>query len=61
MVTERPRLFTMKQACQYLNISLYSLRRLIYARKMKVLRPGHGFRLDREDLDQWVEATKRTL
>lgn len=58
------RLLRLKAGAEYLSLSPASLRRLIQAGELPVitLAEAHApWLLDRNDLDQWVERSKRTL
>jgi excisionase family DNA binding protein len=52
------RLFTVKQAAQYLGRSVWAMRDLIWSGKIKVVRDGKRIFLDRVDLDSYIERTK---
>jgi excisionase family DNA binding protein len=52
------RLFTVKEAAQYLGRSVWSMRELVWSGKIKVVKDGKRIFLDRVDLDQYVERCK---
>jgi len=54
---ERPeaRLLTVKEAAQYVARSEQAIRHLIFQRDLPVVRSGRNVRLDRRDLDRWIE------
>lgn len=53
-----PRLLTVKEAAQYLARSEQAIRHLIFQRDMPVVRSGRNVRLDRRDLDRWIENNR---
>jgi excisionase family DNA binding protein len=52
------RLFTLKESALYLGRGLYGVRELIWKGKLPVVRDGRKMWIDREDLDQYIEACK---
>ena len=56
------RLFTVKEAAQYLGRSAYSMRSLIWSGKIPYIKNGEGGKIwvDRFDLDEWIEKNKTT-
>lgn len=57
-----PRLVTLVQAADILNRSLDSVRRMIYAGELPVVRAdrrGSKQWLDRQDLEEWIQKNKR--
>ena len=57
-----PRLVTLAQAADILNRSLDSVRRMIYAGELPVVRAdrrGSKQWLDRQDLEEWIQKNKR--
>jgi excisionase family DNA binding protein len=54
----RPRLLTAKQAADYIGRSEQAVRHLIHQRDIPVVRNGRCVRLDRKDLDRWIENNK---
>ena len=55
------RLYTLKEAAEYLGRSVCGMRELIYAGKIPVVRGGEGSRkifLDIEDLDDFISRNK---
>ena len=59
----RRRLLKLKAAAEYLSMSPWKLRRLIWAGKLPVVRDQEGtpFLLDVADLDRYVERNKHTI
>jgi excisionase family DNA binding protein len=55
------RLFSTRQAGEYLGVSSRTIRRLIYAGDLPVLRCFKSFRVDEKDLDALVEREKDVL
>ena len=56
--TGQPRLLTVKQAAEYIARSEQAVRHLIFQRDLPVVRHGRCVRLDRKDLDQWIDQNK---
>lgn len=52
------RLFSLKEAAQYLGRGLYGVRELIWAGRLPVVRDGRKMFLDREDLDRYIDSLK---
>ncbi len=52
------RLFTAKQAGEYINRSEQAVRHLIFQQEIPVVRTGRCVRIDRKDLDIWIERNK---
>jgi excisionase family DNA binding protein len=51
-----PRTFTIEQACAYFpGINHQQIRKLIWARKVKAIRIGKRWLVDRRSLDQWFD------
>lgn len=59
----RRRLLKLKAAGEYLSMSPWKVRQLIWAGKLPVVQDGEGspFLLDVADLDRYVEKTKHTF
>ena len=53
-----PRLFTLKQAAEYLQASQYAVRELIIRRRLPNLRIGKLYRIDRKDLEAFIKKKK---
>jgi excisionase family DNA binding protein len=54
----RPRLLTVKEASVYLGRSVPSIRELIWAGSLPIVRVGKRIHLDLLDLDKWIEQNK---
>ena len=52
------RLYTAQEAAEYLGRSLRSVRELIWAGKLPVVKVGRRIRLDLYDLDDFIELNK---
>ena len=52
------RLMTAKQAAEYIGRSEQAVRHLIFQRDIPVVRNGRCVRIDRKDLDTWIENNK---
>lgn len=53
-----PRLLTVEQAAEYIGRSEQAVRHLIFQRDIPVVRTGRCVRIDRKDLDRWIENCK---
>ena len=56
----RKRLFTIKEAAEYLGRSVYSMRSLIWAGKLPIVRQDKKIWICIHDLDAWIERNKIT-
>jgi excisionase family DNA binding protein len=54
----RKRLFTIPEAGEYLGRSTWSVRELIWAGSLPVVKVGKRIHLDIYDLDKWIEKNK---
>jgi excisionase family DNA binding protein len=52
------RLLTAKEAAEYIGRSEQAMRHLIHQRDIPVVRMGRCVRIDRRDLDTWIENNK---
>ena len=52
------RLLTTEQAAEYIGRSPQAVRHLIFQRDIPVVRKGRSVRIDRKDLDVWIENNK---
>jgi len=52
-------LLTVKEACEYLNISRAMLYKLIKEGKIKPIKLGKSTRFDKKDLDDFIEKAKK--
>jgi excisionase family DNA binding protein len=53
-----PRLLTAKQSAEYIGRSEQAVRHLLFQREIPVVRNGRCVRVDRKDLDRWIENSK---
>lgn len=53
-----PRLLTAEQAAEYIGRTEGAMRHLIHQRDIQVVREGRNVRIDRKDLDRWIENNK---
>ena len=53
-----PRLLTAAQAGEYIGRSEQAVRHLIFQRDIPAVRNGRCVRIDRKDLDAWIENNK---
>jgi excisionase family DNA binding protein len=53
-----PRLLTAEQAGDYIGRSEQAVRHLIFQRDIPAVRKGRCVRIDRKDLDRWIENNK---
>jgi len=51
-------LLSLKEAANYLTISVSTLKRLIQAKKIPVLKIGRIYRIDKEDLIKFIDENK---
>jgi excisionase family DNA binding protein len=56
--TPLPRLLTAKAAGDYIARSEQAIRHMIFQRDIPTVRSGRCVRIDRKDLDAWVENNK---
>jgi len=52
------RLLTAKQAATYIGRSEQAIRHMIFQRDIPVVRDGRCVRIDKKDLDTWIENNK---
>ena len=52
------RLLTTKEVLSYLRINKLTLYRLIWNKKLPVMKVGHNYRYRKEDLDKWLSSQK---
>jgi len=53
-----PRLLTVEEAGIYARRSEAAMRQLIFKGELVVVRRGRNVRIDRADLDRWIDANK---
>ncbi len=54
------RLLNLSQAASYLGRTLWSMRELVWAGKIPIVRSGKRIYIDRLDLDSYIERNKST-
>ncbi len=54
----KKRLLTIKEAADYLGRSVWSIRELVWAGSLPIVRVGKRIHLDIHDLDRWIEQHK---
>lgn len=52
------RLYTVKEAGEYLGRSPWSIREMIWAGKLPCVRDGRRILIDIRDMDEWIEKSK---
>ena len=57
----KKRLYTIKEAAEYLGRPVWSIRELIWAGAIPFIQNGRIYYLDILDMDSWIEANKRRL
>ena len=55
------RLYTIKEAAEYLGRSTWSMRELVWAGKIPFVKDGRKFYFDIKDLDDYIEKNKTTF
>ena len=55
------RLLSLKKAACYLDRSVWSIRGMIWRGDLPYLAEGRKWYIDRRDLDEYIEKTKKTL
>jgi excisionase family DNA binding protein len=53
-----PRVLTVKQAAQYIGMSQWFIRELVYGRKVPYINVGKKIMFDRSDLDTYLDERK---
>jgi excisionase family DNA binding protein len=63
LVSPLPRLLTLKQASEYLGLTVWALRERVWSGQLPVLQFPGGRKqyLDRNDLETFIERNKRTV
>jgi excisionase family DNA binding protein len=54
-----PRLFTIKQAAQYLSCAVWQVRTLCWAKEIPHIKLGKKFLIDKDDLDSFIDRRLR--
>jgi excisionase family DNA binding protein len=57
-ITAGPRLLTIKDAAAYLSARVWAIRQLLRNREIPYVPVGRGFKIDKMDLDRWIERQK---
>lgn len=57
----RKRLYSIKEAGIYLGRSTWSVREMLWAKKLPQIKDGKRIFIDIEDMDKWIEQTKTTF
>ena len=52
------RLFDVKKAATYLGVGRETIRKMVHDRQIPYVHLGKGFKIDRLDLDRWIEKRK---
>lgn len=60
---ERPekRLYSIKEAAQYLGRSVWAVREMLWAGKIPYVKDGKRILLDIYDMDEWIEKNKTRI
>ena len=53
-----PRLLSIKDAAAYLSARVWAIRQLVRNREIPYVPVGRGFKIDKIDLDRWIERQK---
>jgi excisionase family DNA binding protein len=53
-----PRLLSIKDAATYLGARVWAIRQLVRNREIPYVPVGRGFKIDKIDLDRWIERQK---
>lgn len=54
----RPKLLTLKQVAEQLNVNERHVRRLVFERRIPYLKWGHLLRFDPAEVEQWLERAR---
>lgn len=54
-----PEILTVKEAAQYLKLSVVTIRRLIKKGEIPHFKIGDAVRIDKQDLDKYLESKKK--
>ena len=55
----RPKLLTLKQVAEQLNVNERHIRRLVAERRIPFLKWGHLLRFDPDEIAVWLDASRR--
>ncbi|WP_420265379.1 helix-turn-helix domain-containing protein [Candidatus Magnetominusculus dajiuhuensis] len=56
----KKRLYSIREASEYLGRTVWSIREMIWAGKIACIRDGRRILLDVNDMDLWIERNKTT-
>ena len=54
-----PRLVSIKDAAAYLGARVWAVRQMLRKRELPYVPVGRGFKIDKIDLDRWIESERR--
>jgi excisionase family DNA binding protein len=57
-ISAGPRLLSIKDAAAYLGASVWAIRQMLRNRQLPYVPVGRGFKIDKIDLDRWIERQK---
>ena len=57
-ITAGPRLLSIKDAAGYLGARVWAIRQMLRKRELPYVPVGRGFKIDKVDLDRWIERQK---
>jgi excisionase family DNA binding protein len=57
-ISSGPRLLSIKDAAGYLGARVWSVRQMLRKRELPYVPVGRGFKIDKIDLDRWIEREK---
>jgi excisionase family DNA binding protein len=59
--TPLTRLLTISEVAEALNVDVRHVRRLVYERRIPYLKWGHLLRFDPEEIQEWIDQSRRGL
>jgi len=57
-ISAGPRLLSIKDAAAYLGARVWAVRQMVRKRELPYVPVGPGFKIDKIDLDRWIERAK---
>jgi excisionase family DNA binding protein len=57
-ISAGPRLVSIKDAAAYLGARVWAVRQMLRKRELLYVPVGRGFKIDKIDLDRWIERQK---
>jgi len=57
-ISAGPRLLSIKYAAAYLGARVWAVRQMVRKRELPYVPVGPGFKIDKIDLDRWIERAK---